>query len=181
MATPIQPKVKGRKRIQRKRPPKPKSPPGAAPLAETVHLIGTGAGRKLVCFTFSQDIVERLMDLHDARYEPLIYAPRAQRLRRARLQVVRLMDIGIPSVMVMIEPQITWDPRGRLLRRVARRYTCTVSAHRIGLRAGIPRRDPDWFWAENMQGLIINLPDEDISPDPPPPRKPGDPIDLVAR
>lgn len=181
MAKPIKPKVKGRKRIQRKKPPKPRSPPGPEGLKEVIHLISTGANKQLIRFTFSQDIVDKLMDLHDAKYHPLIYAPRSQRQRRARLQIVRLMDIGIPSVMVMIEPQITWDPRGRLLSRIAKRYICTVSARRIGLKPGIPRRDPEWFWAENMQGLIINLPDEDISPDPPPPRKPGDPIDLVAR
>lgn len=181
MATPIKPKgPPGKRRKVRKKPRKAKPQPGATGLKETVYLRGIGTGKKLVQFTLSEDVMEKLMDLHDSRYHPLLYVPRRQRMRRIRVQFVRLVDAGMPGVMLMIEPP-TYDPRGKLAKRNQRRYEVSISARKIGLINGMPRRDPEWFWADNMQGLIILLPDEDMSGEPPPKRQPGDPIDLVAR
>jgi hypothetical protein len=182
VATPIKPKVKGRKRIARKRPPKAKKPPGPAGLVEHLHLTSRGKpGHPTVtCFTLSEDIIERLMDLHDQRFHPLLYVPRQQRMRRIRLQFIRMIDAGIPAVMLMIEPP-TYDPRGKIARRNQKRFEVSISTRKLGLVAGHPRRDPEWFWADNMLGLVVMLPDEDFSGDPPPRRQPGDPLDLVAR
>ena len=90
-----------------------------------------------------------------------------------------IANAGIPAIMIMIEPP-SYDPRGQLTQRDQKRFTCHISARRIGLNPIKGRRDPFWFWAENMLGLIINLPEDDISLEPPRKRS-GDPMDLVAR
>jgi len=171
---------RGRKRMLRKKPPGPRKPPGPAPLKNVVHLVGTGMGQKLITFTFSGDVIDRLLELHDQRYAAFYYTPRDMRKRRIRLQFVRLTDLNIPAVMILVEPP-SYDPRGWVARPTQSRFTCTVSARRLGLRNGIPKRHPEWYWAENMLALIINLPDEDMLGTPPPKPRPGDPPDIVAR
>ena len=181
MSTPIKPKgPRGRKRQPRARPPKAKKPPGPRALRDTLHLTGVGLGQRLIRFTLSEDIIDRLIELHDEKYASMYYTTIEARKRRLRLQFVRLTDLNIPAVMIVVEPP-SYDPRGWLTHRVQRRYTCTVSARRLGLRSGIPRRDPFWYWAENMLGLIVNFDDEDMTGDPPPKPRPGEPLDLVAR
>jgi hypothetical protein len=171
---------RGKPRQPRQKPPKPKKPPGPNALKDKIHLTGTGTGQKLIQFTFSEDIIDRLLELHDEKFMGFYFTAREARKRRLRLQFVRLTDLKIPAVMIMVEPP-SYDPRGRLARRISRRYICTVSARRLGLRPGIPRRDPEWFWADNMLGLIINFEDEDMLGTPPPRPKPGEPWDLVSR
>jgi hypothetical protein len=181
MVKTIKPKgPRGRKRMVRKKPPGPRKPPGPTALKDTVHVVGEGIGQKMLVFTFSEDVIDRLLELHDQRYAAFYYTPRDMRKRRIRLQFVRLTDLKIPAVMIMVEPP-SYDPRGRLARKQQRRFVCAVSARRLGLRNGIPKRHPEWYWAENMLALVINFHDEDMLGTPPPKPRPGDPPDLVAR
>jgi hypothetical protein len=192
MATPLSVLgPRGAKRKPRKKPRKALPPPGRAPLQNTVHVRSIGMGGKRIEFTFSEDVMQKLLDMHEGRYAAFYYTTRAQRMHRRRLQFVRLKDLNIAGVMVMIEPP-TYDPRGWLVKRVGRRFTTAVSARFLGLKNGIPKRplmnvddaipgEPVWYYAENMFGLIIMLPDEDMLTTPTPRPKPGDPWDLVAR
>lgn len=181
MAKPLPPKgPRGRKRQPRRKPPKAQKPPGPEGLKEVVHYTSTGTGRRQITFTFSDDVIDRLLELHDRRFAAFYYTPRDLRKRRIRLQYVRLTDLNIPGVMIMIEPP-SYDPRGRLARRIGKRFISTISARRLGFKPGIPRRDPFWYWADDMLGLIINFHDEDMTGEPPPKPRPGEPLDLVAR
>ena len=90
MSAPIKAKgPRGKPRQPRQKPPKPKKPPGPNALKDKIHLTGTCTGQKLIQFTFSEDIIDRLLELHDEKFMGFYFTARETRKRRLRLQFVR--------------------------------------------------------------------------------------------
>lgn len=119
-------------------------------------------------FSFTLDVMEKLIDLHLGVFGAMYFnvAPRGQRHRNFRLQFARLADLRIPAVFVRIEPP-TYDPRGKRIRFVPpNTYICEIVMTKLRLRPGYfrPQR-PEMLWADqgrlgDLNGLILNFPDE---------------------
>ncbi len=118
-----------------------------------------------VRFTLSENIVERLLDLHNELYPVYKAAPRHIHLRHLRLTFHRVLQISRAHVLIQAEPP-SYDPRGVKVRRKnngidakARRYIFEVRCRRIGLRPDVPTTVLETEWLDEQRGLIIYFPD----------------------
>lgn len=159
---------------------------------ETVHVYAIPANK--VRFSFTADVMEKLLDLHLGLWGAFYFnvAPRGQRHRTFRLQFVRFADLRIPAVFVMIEPP-TYDPHGKRIHHTPKHpntYACEIVATKLKLRYPFKPWHPELLWADQgkpggLNGLILNFPDEAFDFDGPavplPFKSSGvSPLDLVA-
>lgn len=121
-------------------------------------------------FSFTADVMEKLLDLHLGVFGAFYvqYTPKGQRHRMFRLQFARLADLRIPAVFVRIEPP-TYDPHGKRIRHNPQHpnvYLCEIVLTKLKLRPGpFKPYHPELLWADSgrvgdLNGLILNFPDE---------------------
>ena len=138
---------------------------GKPPSTNQVRVISTHDG-SILRFTLSDDVVQRLVALHDSLFKGLLPSTVMQhRMRHLRMEFVRFVDLAIPAVLMRIE-QPTFDPKGVRLHQVkgGKRWQCQIAARRIGVRAGLPAHAVDYYETEDtmLRGVIVNFADEDM-------------------
>lgn len=140
---------------------------GKPPALDNVRIC-IGSRDQVAKFSFSHDIIDRLFELHDQVWGAYVYTYGPNRHRSHRLQFVRCADLGIPAVMVRIEPP-SYDPRGSRFRKdtKGRKYLCGIKAWKLGLRPETPGRKLETWWADlpgkgQLHGLIMQFNDEDM-------------------
>ena len=146
---------------------------GRKPSTETVKvttLARSGKSLRTARLIFSEDVVFKLLDLHERLYASFYYDSRADRLARLRFQFGRLSDTGIPGLFVRVEPP-SYDPRGSRVRRVHKRRTfyCQILCKKLGLRDGIKVTNAELMWHDSIDdmlhnGLYLMLPDNYVLP-----------------
>lgn len=165
MTTTAKPKTARKKR-------KRKPGGGRKPMQDTVKLMTVaprgGATRIRARLVFSEDVVEKLLELHDRTFSAFYFIPAAQRLRILRLQFGRLSDINIPGIFVHVEPP-SYNPEGYRVRRITngRRYQCELKASKLGLIDTIPATELEMMWMDGPQrphGLFLMFPDQFMLP-----------------
>ncbi len=148
-----------KKSLRPKRNPRPAK-------TETVRVIYSR--KNTARFTFTADVMEKLLDLHLGVFGAMYFnvAPRGQRHRAFRLQFARLADLRIPAVFVRIEPP-TYDPRGKRIYHNPKHpndYNSQIVATKLRLRWPFPPYRPELLWADQakpggLNGLILTFPD----------------------
>lgn len=146
---------------------------GRKPVSETVRIMALhrhGEPLRTARIVFSEDVVDKLMDLAERLYESFWYFPRDHRMKIMRLQFARISDIGIPGIFCRVEPP-TYDPRGHRVRRryQRRQYYCQVLCRKLGLKDDFPTTDVELMWhdLEDQRlgnGLYLMLPDHYMLP-----------------
>lgn len=135
------------------------------PKLETVNVYS--AGKNKARFTFTADVMNKLVDLHLGLFGGFYFMPAAkgQRHRMFRLQFVRFADLRIPAVFVRIEPP-TYDPRGKRIHHpFPNVYASEIVATKLKLRYPFKPHHPELLWADQgkpggLNGLILNFVDE---------------------
>ncbi|MFA5898821.1 MAG: hypothetical protein WC829_06875 [Hyphomicrobium sp.] len=149
---------------------KRRSPSKGVPRSvETVRILGLNRDRDIVEVVFSHDIVDRLFELYDMDYQHIFFTYGPDRWRQHRLQFVRCADLGMPAVMVRIEPP-NFNPSGwRFRRRTtgSHQFVTRIKANRLRIRDGVPSQKLEYFWADlpgkgQLRGLILLFRDEDM-------------------
>jgi hypothetical protein len=137
---------------------------------------------KAVRFTLSENLVDRLLALHNKKFPVFTMVPqefkhifskeqlRQQHLKNLRLVFLRLIGddgLPIPRPHIVIRAETpSYDPRGtRIVRKIngpqsprARRYQFEVRCKRFGLRAEIPSTSLETEWMDAERGLILYFP-----------------------
>ena len=160
---------------------------GRKPTPESVRYMSLKRkGEKIgaIRLTFSADVVQKLMDLQkNGPWGSFIYMSDAERLRILRFQFGNLAAIGIPGLLVRVEPP-NYDPQGYRVMPVKRayinrkgkrvvhsgvRYYCEIRAHKLGMRDDIPAGAAELMWHDSEKdalhnGLYLMFPDEFMAP-----------------
>lgn len=139
---------------------------GRAVAVDTVRVNATLQGKTLV-FAISEDIMDRLIELHNRVFRGyMVGIPEARQKRTMRMLFVRFIDMGMPAVMIRIE-EPTFDPKGLKIWRPpdSRRWFCQIRARRIGVRDGITPQALEHIWMDQSaadRGLILIFNDADM-------------------
>lgn len=144
--------------------PKKKDGRGRPPSVDTVRVMSlkrNGVSLKTLKLTFSENVILKLLELHDDRYSPFYYTPRQERLKILRVQFGRLSDINIPGIFVHVEPP-SYDPKGSRVTQLPgkRAYQCRILCRKLGLKDDIPAMSLEVMWMEPQRGLLVLFPDE---------------------
>lgn len=140
---------------------------GRPPATGVVHMLTTGDSEAYVRISFSEDVIDKLVEMHAAVFGAFTMAHRLNRnYTGLRIQFARLVDMSIPAVFVRIEPP-TWDPKGKRLWRPphSRRLQVTIACSKIGVRPGVKPAYLEQMYHESMPGvlgggMILNFPDD---------------------
>lgn len=153
---------------KRRKKHKPRS--GRPPLKDSVRVTAIQTPQRTqVQFTFAENVIEKLLQLHEDIYHPLYSLPYNRRWAEVRVEFARLADLGMPMVFVRIEPP-SFDPRGYRLRRAtkaSRRLVVRLNPDKLGLKPGIPTKDAELMWFDQdrvFRGLGLIFDDADLVP-----------------
>lgn len=114
--------------------------------------------------TFPEEVIRRLLELHDEKHMFKYDTPREHRWAEMRIEFARLGDLGMPAVFVRFEAP-SFNPRGYRLRRVGVRYIVRLNPTKIGLRHDLKTRRPEHMWFDidpNILGLGLIFDDADM-------------------
>lgn len=151
---------------------------GRKPIPGRIRVSSNARDYRSVHLAFSEDVIEKLVELYDEDYREQIPIPILRgeaRYNTLRLEFVRLAWMGIPAVMVRIEPP-SFDPHGSRIRRIAgsRQYMTQILAEKIGIKNGIQNQLVEYFWADlpnqgpnPMHGVIMQFEDFEMLLPPP--------------
>ena len=141
---------------------------GAPRARDTIRAFSTARDYDIVRFHFSEDIVDKLFELYDLDYALINPTYGFERHKQHRLQFVRCADMGLPLVLVRVEPP-SFDPRGQRMWRPenGHQYITAIKARRIGVTDGLMNKKLEHYWADlpgrnQLRGLIIVFPDDDM-------------------
>jgi hypothetical protein len=115
-----------------------------------------------VRFTLSEDLVDRMVALHDRKWRAFIYDfDIARRYRNLRVQFIRMTDIPMAAVMLRILPPA--QKGGRKLCRPlnARQFHVDIPARKIGIADAIVTRELETMWMDSAEALIALFPEGD--------------------
>lgn len=132
---------------------------GRLPLTETVSVLSTGKDDRVLRFTVSWDIVEKLLQIRDGDDQTL--GPWS--FPGLRMQFVRFVDDSLPAVLIRLEP-VSFDPRAPRLTKAltGRRFYASERAAKLGVCNGILTQRLQTLWAEKMGGLIVQFQEGDM-------------------
>ena len=116
-------------------------------------------------FLISEDLIFELLRMHDTLYKVYFFdrTPKADRYKKHRIEFARLLDMGIPAVLMRIEPP-SYDPHGAKFTRYGRQYTLQIAARKLRVKPGIARQNLSFYLAEEMRGIMVNFAESDMVP-----------------
>lgn len=139
---------------------------GAPPQKGLVHMLSTGKNKAYIRLTFTEDVVDTLVEMHDKVFGAFVAAHRAnKRYEGLRVQFARLVDMSIPGIFCRIEPP-SWDARGKRLWRPphSRRFQVTIACSKIGVKPNCYPVYLEQIYTESMPnilggGMLLMFPD----------------------
>jgi hypothetical protein len=153
---------------KKKRRKKRRKGQGRKPKQGVIRIASFGRDYRSVHFVFSEDVIDKLVHMHDEEYGMFVYLTGEARYRTLRLQFARLADIGMPAILIRIEPP-TYDPHGSRMRRTrtGRQYAAQILASKLRLKNGIQSQAPEYFWADQpgrggLKGVIVQFDESEM-------------------
>lgn len=130
---------------------------GGARLTETIKMYCRPSNPKLIEFAISFDLVEYWWQLRENR--PKDKMPKHY-WDKLRVQFVSFQNAAIPGCLLRLEPYTFWQT-GKKLTRSHWRFTTTIAARAVGLKAGVPSQTLDFMPWEDHKGVVLMFRDED--------------------
>lgn len=159
---------------------------GAPPQKDLVHLLSTGKDKAYLRLTFTEDVIDKLVEMHSKVFGAFVTAHRLnKKYEGLRIQFARLVDMSIPGIFCRIEPP-TWDPRGKRLWRApnSRRFQVTIACSKVGVKPGVPPVYLEQLYHESVPntlggGMLLMFPDSYMEFDGPKNRVKGPTENLI--
>jgi hypothetical protein len=161
------------------RPPKPKGrrtkkgvldTRGRPPAKDQVRIVSLGRDYQRVRIAFSEDILERLIEMYEYDFDQFVFGRGAMsdRYKVLRMQFAPFVNLAIPAVLMRIEPP-TYDPFGSRIRRTprGRQFIVEILAAKIRVKDGIQSQNLEHYLADlpgknQLRGVVLQFHDDDM-------------------
>ena len=127
------------------------------PITNTARVSQFSAGRDVLLFRFSFDIVERLLRKRDGSGAVL----NTRSWKGLRMEFMSFTDKSIPAVFVRLA-RPSYDPHDPKLTKDAKGHTfrTSIKAEKVGVKSEIAAQRLKLLWIDNPAGLLLVFPDE---------------------